>query len=103
MRSIEGILDNIEYVVVQLWQGKGGDIELVSESVDALVNEISIHLGEMEAVGISFPMEYVTSASTNLIEAIEKKDDYLLADNLYYEWREILLVYEEVIDGIKGA
>ena len=102
MDSIMEIQGKLENVTIQLWQGKGADIELISSCIDALVNEITDYMGEMKAMGIDFPMEYVTAASKNLIEAIEKKDDYLLADNLYYEWREILLVFEEVMGEIKG-
>lgn len=103
MDSIMEIQGKLENVTIQLWQGKGADIELISSCIDTLVNEITDHMGEMKAMGIDFPMEYVTAASKNLIEAITKKDDYLLADNLYYEWREILLVFEEVMDEIKGV
>ncbi|MCR5545330.1 MAG: hypothetical protein K6F30_02520 [Lachnospiraceae bacterium] len=102
MDSIIEIQEKIENVTNQLWQGKGADIELISACIDTLVNEITDHIGEMKAVGIDFPMEYVTAASKNLIEAISKKDDYLLADNLYYEWKEIIIVYEEVINEMKG-
>lgn len=101
MESINGIKEDIDNMTIQLWQGKGADIDVISSNIDLLVSEITAHLGEMRAVGIDFPMEYVTAASKNLIEAISKRDDYLLADNLYYEWREILLVFEEVIGGIK--
>ena len=103
MKSIKEIQENIENMTVQLWQGKGADIDLISSSIDALVGEITTHLEDMNAIGVSFPMEYVTAASKNMIEAIRKKDDYLLADNLYYEWREILLVFEEVMSEIKSV
>ncbi len=95
--------ENIEMITTQLWQGKGADIELLSACVDNIVNEITAHLDEMKAVGIDFPMEYVSAASKNMIEAISKKDDYLLADNLNYEWREILMVFEEVMGEIKAV
>jgi hypothetical protein len=103
MESLKETKENIEMITTQLWQGKGADIELLSSCVDNIVNEITAHLDEMKAVGIDFPMEYVSAASKNMIEAISKKDDYLLADNLYYEWREILMVFEEVMGEIKAV
>ncbi len=102
MESIKEAQTNIENTIIQLWQGKGADIDLISSNVDIVVNEITRHLNEMKAVGIDFPMEYVTVATKNLINAISKKDDYLLADNLCYEWKEIIIVYEEVMNEIKG-
>lgn len=103
MESLKETKENIEMITTKLWQGKGADIELLSSCVDNIVNEITAHLDEMKAVGIDFPMEYVSAASKNMIEAISKKDDYLLADNLYYEWREILMVFEEVMGEIKAV
>ncbi len=102
MESMKEIQENIESITVQLWQGKGADMDMVSSNIDMLVNEITDHLGVMNAAGIVFPMEYVTAASKNLIHAISQKDDYLLADNLYYEWKEIAVVYEEIMNEIKG-
>ena len=103
MELLKETRENIEMITTQLWQGKGADIELLSSCVDSIVNEITAHLDEMKAVGIDFPMEYVSAASKNMIDAISKKDDYLLADNLYYEWREILMVFEEVMGEIKAV
>lgn len=103
MESLKETKENIEMITTQLWQGKGADIELLSACVDYIVNEITAHLDEMKAVGIDFPMEFVSAASKNMLDAISKKDDYLLADNLYYEWREILMVFEEVMGEIKAV
>ena len=102
MKSIRGIQENIENTITQLWQGNGADIESISSDIDDFVNEITAHLEEMNTAGIDFPMEYVSVASKNLINAISKKDDYLLADNLYYEWKEIIIVYDEVMREIEG-
>ena len=31
--------------------------------------------------------------------AINKKDDYMLADCIYYEWREMLIIFKELLEG----
>ena len=84
----------------QLWQGKGVSIEEVTDAVYKLTQEIQQHTDQMRENGIEFPFEYVKSAMTNLSEAIRARDDYMLADNLFYEWNEIAIVYKEIIEQL---
>lgn len=91
------IVSEIEKAVKELWQGKGINIGHVTKIINENVQEIVDALPKMKQFGIDFPMEYVTTAMKNMSVAIEKRDDYLLADNLYFEWREIFKVYEEVL------
>ena len=80
-----------------LWQGKGIEMESTIDRVNSLMEEIVSHLYEMEKKGIVFPMEYVKVALMHLQEAIEARDDYLLADCIQYEIKEVATVYNEVI------
>lgn len=80
----------------QLWQGKILDIEKTLQIVNAFVDEIVCQVNTMKNRGVDFPMEYVKMAMGNLYAAIESRDTYRLADNLYYEWREISLVLGEI-------
>ena len=45
--------------------------------------------------------QYVRDAMKNLNYAIETKDDYLLADCLFFEWKEIGIVFNELIEELK--
>lgn len=91
------ILSEIELATERVWQGKGIDVDKIIEQINAGVQDILSQLSKLQQNGIDFPMEYVTSAMKNLSVALQQRDDYLLADNLYFEWREIFAVYEEVL------
>ncbi len=81
----------------KLWQGKGIDLEDTINGVNDFVEELVLNLEELESKGINFPMEYVTGALKHFQEAIEAKDDYLLADCIKYEIKEIAIVYQEIM------
>ena len=52
-------------------------------------------------LGIDFPTEYAEVALEHLKQAMCDRDDYKLADCLYYEWRDIAIVLQEVIDEVE--
>ena len=91
------MLSEIELAAEQIWQGKGIDVDKIIKRINEGVQDILSQLPKLQQNGIDFPMEYVTSAMNNMSVALQQRDDYLLADNLYFEWREIFAVYEEVL------
>lgn len=94
-------MDVIEEQAKKLWQGKGCDIDIVVDSINNLVGDIVNYGSVFGKLGINFPMEYVRDAMKNLNYAIETKDDYLLADCLFFEWKEIRIVFNELIEELK--
>lgn len=98
---MDDIKKNIEEEAKSLWQGKGADIEVIQNSI---VSATQIILKQCETgfgEGIEFPIQYVVDATQHFKEAIEKRDDYLLADCLYFEWREIIIVFLELIESME--
>ena len=99
--NLYAIKEYIEKEAKSLWQGKGVDMELVQKSIvsatQMIVKQCEIGFGD----GIEFPIQYVIEATNHLEEAIRKRDDYLLADCLYYEWREIIIVYLELVEELE--
>lgn len=100
---MQTIKENIENEARALWQGKGVDIELVQKSIlsatQIIVRQCEIGFGD----GIEFPIQYVIDATNHLKEAIERRDDYLLADCLYFEWREIIIVFLELVESLEKS
>ena len=96
--SIKEILENESK---KLWQGEGADIDLVQRSIisatEIITKQCEIGFGE----GIEFPIQYMVDAIHNFMEAISKRDDYLLADCLYFEWREIIIVFIELKESLE--
>ena len=92
------IKENIEKEAKSLWQGKGVDIELVQKSIVSATQMIVKQCETGFSEGIEFPIQYVIDATHHLEDAIKKRDDYLLADCLYFEWREIIIVFLELIN-----
>lgn len=95
------IKENIEREARALWQGKGADIELVQNSIVSATQIIFKQCEEGFGAGIEFPTQYIVDATNHFKEAIMKRDDYLLADCLYFEWREIIIVFLELIESLE--
>ena len=83
-----------------LLQGKDVDLQKLSEQMEAAVSFIEKKVEEFTNAGIEFPMEYVKNAAVNYVKALNEQDDYLLADNLIFEWKEIFQVVKEVVDEL---
>ncbi len=80
-----------------LWQGGIVPMEQIQARVNSLVGDIARATPKMAAAGIAFPMEYVSTAIEHARQAVASGDVYLLADNLFYEWKEIEAVYLELM------
>lgn len=100
MSRIESIITILIQETYNLWSGKGADVEKISQNINDGVQYISNDLPRMQAAGIDFPVEYVSNAMQTYTIAMKQRDDYLLADNLMYEWKEIFTVYHEVMNEI---
>lgn len=95
------IKKNIEHEAKTLWQGKGADISVLQENISTLVKIITTKCAEGFGDGVEFPLQYLIDAINHFKEAIKKRDDYLLADCLYYEWREIIIVFIELCEALE--
>ena len=87
----------IENNARELWQGKGADI---GELNRALYEASHIILDMAEALNDEDKLttiNYVKNAFSDFEKACKKRDDYMLADCLYYEWRELLSIYIDVM------
>lgn len=90
-----------ENTAVQLWQGKKVDIDLTVKKINNVVDKIVSNMEAMKDAGIEFPIEYVENALNHLHQALEIRDEYKLADNLYFEWRDITTVKNEVMQNLE--
>ena len=95
------IKKNIEHEAENLWQGKGADICFLQENISKFIEIVSTKCVEGFGDGIEFPLQYLMDATDHFKEAIKKRDDYLLADCLYYEWREIIIVFIELCEALE--
>lgn len=95
------MVDKFGYFAEQLWRGRGVDVDEIVRMTNQFVQKIEDAIPNLKEVGIDIPMGYITEAMTNLSKAIEGRDDYCLADCLYYEWREIAVVIQEVLVEIE--
>ena len=85
----------------KLWQGQGVNMESLLDAINQVTDELMEGASQLSDYGIVFPLEYVNDAMLHLGKSVEAKDDYLLADCLYYEWLEIVQVYQEVWSEVK--
>lgn len=90
-------INKLEDILINLWQGKGIDINELISFINGSTEIIVNSLPKLKESGIEFPIEYIKAAMKNMYTAIETTDDYMLADNIYYEWKEIFCVYNETL------
>lgn len=94
------IIEQFEQYANTLWKGKEIELQEVTDFINDFVDNIVQSTGLMEKNGIVFPMEYVVDSLREYQSAIELKDDYIMADCLYFQWKEIAQVYLEVMAEI---
>lgn len=89
-------LKRIDLLTKDIWQGKECNIEEVVSLINRIMEKIAFCNALLKERGITFPMEFVREAAKNLNCAFETRDDYILADCLFFEWREIAVVINEL-------
>ena len=87
----------IKTMATRLWQGDGADIAELSKLLDNLTKQMMDGISRLYKIGVEFPTQFIMDAMSHTTESIGSRDDFKLADCLYYEWLEIITVYEEVM------
>ena len=87
----------IESMARSLWQGVGADIAELNKCLDNLTKQMMDGISRLCKIGVEFPTQFIMDAMSHTTESISSRDDFKLADCLYYEWLEIITVYEEVM------
>ena len=98
---IEKFIDEMDIQATRLWQGRGIDVEELNRQIVTFVSIMKQKVQKFFTLGIDFPTEYAEVALEHLKQAMSDRDDYKLADCLYYEWRDIAIVLQEVIDEVE--
>lgn len=94
--SCNEFIDVIDKNVIDLWQGKGCNVQEILSEICIFSSMAIQQFEDVVKSGIDFPINCVSGAMAHTDDAIQMRDDYKLADNLYYEWREIALVFAEL-------
>lgn len=89
-------LEKIDLLTKEIWQGKECNIDEIVSLINRIMGKIDACNSLLKERGITFPMEFVREAVKNLNYAFKLKDDYILADCLFFEWREIVIVLNEL-------
>lgn len=89
-------LEKINLLTEDIWQGKECNTEEVVSLINSIMEKIDSCNSLLKERGVVFPMEFVRNAAKNLNYAFETRDDYILADCLFFEWREIVIVINEL-------
>ena len=91
-------LNVIEDATEQLWQGKGTDVGEISDTLNNVINIIMNIAEKLPDEDRIVTMSYIERGLSDYKMACEKRDDFLLADCLFYQWREIILIFSEAIE-----
>ena len=102
MIKINELIEDIAQETQILWRGQRFIDGSIILKIEEMIQEIYRNIPQLRENGIEFPIEYIEKAIQNMQIAVEKKDAYRLADNLYFEWKEIFTVYKEVTEEMSG-
>ena len=90
-------LNIIEKQAVEILQGKGADIEVINDTIHqsaGIILDIAEQLPDEDKLTT---INYIKTGLSNYQNAIDNRDDFLLADCLYYGWKEIIAIYIDVL------
>ena len=99
---INKLLDNkriIEENAEKLWRGNGADIGVVSKTIHNTSNMILEIIEDASDEDKATTIQYLKGGLEEFENAHKNRDDFLLADCLYYIWRELIAIYVEVLEG----
>ena len=97
--TLQNCLQTIEEESTELWQGHEIDIEAISgaiHSASRIILDITEKLSDEDKLTT---INYIKSGLKSFEDACNARDDYMLADCLYYQWREIITIYRDVLEG----
>jgi hypothetical protein len=96
---LKNCIETFEKESNSLWQGKGADINAVTQAISfatGIIIQLMEGLSDEDKINTSMFLKNVMNDYEN---AIKNKDDFMLADCLHYQWREICIIYEELLEG----
>lgn len=92
----EQLIDNKNIIgesAHELWKGHGTDIGKLNgvlHEVSNIILNIAESLDEEDKL---VTINYIKNALLDFKKACDSRDDYMLADCLYFEWRELVSIY----------
>ena len=87
----------IEKEAFNLWQGNAVDISTLNATIIEVSNTILNIANGLNEEDKNTTIIYVRNALSNFELASNSRDNFLLSDCLYFEWRELISVYIDVI------
>lgn len=99
---VKKLLDNKEIIeenAKSLWQGNGADIGAVSNAIHDTSNIILEIADDASEEDKATTVQYIKAGLGDFETAHNNRDDFLLADCLYYVWRELIIIYVGVLKG----
>ncbi len=87
----------IEEQAAEVLQGKGADIDVINDAIHqsaGIILDVAEQLPDEDKLTT---INYIKTGLNNYRNAIDNRDDFLLADCLYYEWREIIAIYIDAL------
>lgn len=96
---LDNSLKLIETEAEHLWQGKGANMEKISGALQDVVDVVMNIADELSGEDRTETLSYIENGLNDYKMACDRRDDFLLADCLYYQWREIILIFIGAIEG----
>lgn len=86
----------IENEAFNLWQGNAVDMGILNATIAGVSNTILGIANGLNEEDKNTTIIYVRNALSNFEFASKSRDNYILADCLYFEWRELISVYIDI-------
>lgn len=91
----------IEDNALELWKGHGADIDAINnaiQDVSEVILDIANQLEEEEDRVTT--IGYIKEGLHGYNVALNNRDSFMMADCLYYTWREIINIFIEALVGV---
>ena len=83
----------IEDNAYNLWKGNGADIGVLEKTLIEVSNVIIGIAETLDENDKVTTINFIRNALSDFERAYNSRDDYMLADCLMFEWREIVIIY----------
>ena len=88
--------EQIEECSYELWKGNGTDVKRLNGvlyDASQIILSVAEELNEEDK---TTTINYIKNGLADFEKACNNRDDFMLADCLFFEWREIVSIYADV-------
>ena len=101
IEQVEKAICEVNQIYDLIWQGEGemaiNQFSRQVTMIGKILQELISNIPALDEAGVQLPVDIIMQQMNNLTDALQYKDEVMLADTLRYEIGETLNVYLEIL------